>query len=862
MLASRLWIAACLFFMFAPATTLAQSAEIPSSEAADEAPALSWMASANETANLIVSRRLIIAADTIEKLEREARASAGEDRLKKLRYITAHHLILSAATPARAWLDDYRRAAFASGSPHHIELGALYAAYLPALDGKYVEAIAGMEPLIDRAVDPYVVAAGAQMLSYSYTDIGRPTEALKAVERGMAALQKSDLALDLRAGLHDAWRYAAIAFGDYDTAIAHQSISLQAMIESGEPVDGVTILYNLAKTSSAAGDHAAALRFADQERSLAEMSGVAIETFFAAALCAHVRAQAGDFRTAERCARAALSEEEAPAEYATQVRETHVYALARLGEAAPARAQLEMLKSEFVGRDNPNAKSIIDRLEPEVLFAEGRMTGAFAALRDYLAYETSHREQMFNAGVKELRAALENDLDAAEAKVRAKSREIELIQSRSETQLVILGFVGALVVLAFTAIVNLRNAARRLAAAREAAESANRSKSDFLATMSHELRTPLNGVLGMAQSLRDESLTPDQKDRVQTIIDSGRTLTALLNDILDLSKIEAGKLDISPIDDDLRHALKRCVQLFEPQAREKGVTLSLSVDDKTPRWMRFDPVRVRQCVNNLVSNAVKFTEKGTIDITVSADLSGGRPAVRIEVIDTGPGMDEATLARLFTPFTQADASITRRFGGTGLGLTIARRLARLMGGDVTARSEVGRGTTMTFAFIADFAAPDAKKAALTEETAARAETAAALREKTLLIVDDIQVNRQVATLFLAPFCGRILQAESGAEALALLEREAIDVVLMDVQMPIMDGFETTRRVRQLPGPAADVPIVALTAEAMEGDRERCLSAGMNDYAPKPLDVRTLLSAINRALRGRIARENSSHGAAA
>lgn len=395
-----------------------------------------------------------------------------------------------------------------------------------------------------------------------------------------------------------------------------------------------------------------------------------------------------------------------------------------------------------------------------------------------------------------------------------------------------------------------------------AAERASKAKTEFLSRMSHELRTPLNGVLGMAQSLRDESLTPDQKDRVQTIIDSGRTLTALLNDILDLSKIEAGKLDISPIDDDLRHALKRCVQLFEPQAREKGVTLSLSVDDKTPRWMRFDPVRVRQCVNNLVSNAVKFTEKGTIDITVSADLSGGRPAVRIEVIDTGPGMDEATLARLFTPFTQADASITRRFGGTGLGLTIARRLARLMGGDVTARSEVGRGTTMTFAFIADFAAPDAKKAALTEETAARAETAAALREKTLLIVDDIQVNRQVATLFLAPFCGRILQAESGAEALALLEREAIDVVLMDVQMPIMDGFETTRRVRQLPGPAADVPIVALTAEAMEGDRERCLSAGMNDYAPKPLDVRTLLSAINRALRGRIARENSSHGAAA
>jgi signal transduction histidine kinase/CheY-like chemotaxis protein len=395
---------------------------------------------------------------------------------------------------------------------------------------------------------------------------------------------------------------------------------------------------------------------------------------------------------------------------------------------------------------------------------------------------------------------------------------------------------------------DLSNFAARLAAETEKANAASNAKSDFLATMSHEIRTPLNGVLGMAQALAMETLGPDQRDKLNVILSSGETLTALLNDILDLSKIEAGKMEISALDSKLKTSIDRAVSLFDPIAQEKGLTLAVVREGGGPDWLRLDRVRVHQCVTNLISNAVKFTQTGRVDVrwSVEAAPEGAPHRIRVSVSDTGIGMDEAALARLFNAFTQADGSTTRRFGGTGLGLAITRKLARLMGGDVHVSSAVGRGSTFTLTFAAPAGKPRVKPVRLEAEATPTA-TSKAVR---ILLVDDNATNRQVAKLFLARIQCEITEAVNGAEALEKLAARAFDLVLLDVHMPVMDGCETIRRMRASDQPWRALPVIALTADAMEGDRERFVAMGMTDYLAKPIDRRQLLNKVHAAVARR------------
>jgi signal transduction histidine kinase/AmiR/NasT family two-component response regulator len=400
-------------------------------------------------------------------------------------------------------------------------------------------------------------------------------------------------------------------------------------------------------------------------------------------------------------------------------------------------------------------------------------------------------------------------------------------------------------------VTELRKREKELEKARKAAETASVSKSAFLANMSHEIRTPLNGVLGMAQVLATTDLNDQQRDYIATIIESGKTLMALLNDVLDLSKIEAGKFDIICSETNLAHVMRRQLVLWKPRAEEKGLELTLAFDADLPAWASIDAVRVQQCVSNLLSNAIKFTQQGRVEAIVNAKpLPHGAHMIEVIVRDTGAGMDADTLARLFKPFAQADESIQRSHGGTGLGLSITRRLAELMGGTASVTSELGRGSTFRFSFRASPAKP--RVGAPSMATSGPADIRDMLKQSNLrvLLVDDHPINRQVAALFLRPFNMRIVEAVNGAEAIAALERETFDIVLLDMHMPVMDGPAAIAKIRASGQPWANTPVIALTADAMSGDRERYLAMGMDGYLSKPLAERELLSEISRVrIRG-------------
>lgn len=381
-------------------------------------------------------------------------------------------------------------------------------------------------------------------------------------------------------------------------------------------------------------------------------------------------------------------------------------------------------------------------------------------------------------------------------------------------------------------------AANELAAVRRdleeqtrAAQSASQAKSAFLAMMSHELRTPMNGVLGMAHALDRTELTPRQAQYVGTLLRSGGGLMTILNDILDLAKIEAGRFDIEARPFDLRQMVQRAVDLWSPAAREKGLSLTGVVAQDVPDWVAGDEARLRQILQNLLSNAVKFTEAGHVALTVETGPSG----LAFSVADTGPGMSPQTLSRLFQGFTQADSSVARRYGGTGLGLAISRRLARLMGGDLTVESGLGEGSRFTLAVQLPLAEPVIE---LAPEPAPQSSEGPVR----VLVVDDNNTNQEVARALLEAIGATVETASSGPEGLAALDDADFDLVLMDIHMPGMSGIEALRAIRE--AGHALLPVIALTADAMSGERERLLGLGFNDYLSKPIEPAALVRALD------------------
>ncbi|MGZ8407885.1 MAG: ATP-binding protein, partial [Caulobacteraceae bacterium] len=724
----------------------------PSRAAQDGAPKRH---EAEQLARQVEAEKLFFTNDRLTKWRARAMAAKGPERLERLRRVTTEALVASDIPLTRHWMAIYSRDIEAAGDERHARALAQLKVYERSLDGELMSSSKTLNALLDKEPDPVIRASGRRLLAYMLADADRKGHALEAVRLGLADAQRvkdPTVRAALLLGLHDAWAYTAMRMNDMQAFMQETRAGIDLAKTVEEPFDGGSVIFNLARMTAAEGDPMEARRIAPVFYRFAAKAHDNVNAFSAKRLCVLVSAAAKDYAQSLKCADEALNGAYVPPEHRHTILMARVNALAHLGKGAEARQDLTKLQAIAAKRADDTLNEQVLQTEAEVLRAEGHSQQAYDTLLRFHEQTMRSQSQRLNAGVKELRENLERDVAYSKARL-ADSQRVKRLQTW-------IALVSASAfIFAMGLIVLLLRFQRRLAAAKKHAEDANDAKSAFLANMSHEIRTPLNGVIGVASMLMKTDLSRSQKEMVSLVQSSGHVLERLLSDILDLAKVEAGKLNLETAPFDLKKSMQETAALFRPVCEQKGVGFSIKCDDALDGLFLGDEVRIRQIVTNLVSNAVKFTEAGEVAVMLSAEPGGseGRTQVRIEVADTGVGFDPKAAASLFERFQQADSSTTRKFGGTGLGLAICQSLVHAMEGEISAWSRPGAGSVFSVVLpLARAAEADIPKA-----TTAFGRKGFDLTGARVLLADDHPINHKVIDLILSSQGAELTVVEDG-----------------------------------------------------------------------------------------------------
>ncbi|MFC5344165.1 ATP-binding protein [Brevundimonas staleyi] len=775
----------------------------------------------------------------LESFGQAAMAMPGREGLNRLYHVVWTHLNQGDFERATEWNLRLAAAAGLQGDARYTRI-----AHLNALTVRYDEgetaAAEEMGRIAHDEADWFVRAHATRIYALALMDEGRIGEGLNLLNEAMALIPEQDPFADTaRAGLWEMTgiglmklndiRGATDAFGRFELDYSNPAY----------PRPDFDAVYNLTRLAVQVGDQRLADRLFAVHHRLATRSRVQSLAVYDANLCAMVAQSAGSPSRVLSCI-APYGEDLGAADFlAPHILPIRAMARARTGDVAGARRDLAEIRRRQAADDfREEGPSQFLHAEAELLHAQGRSREAFDLLRRHTAEEQLAASRTFSDGIGQVTSEMRNQLSERRRQLEtARANTVlqaEMIQA--QRWIVGVGILGFLFVAAL--LFRQWRMTGHLRLARGRAEGANRAKSEFLANMSHEIRTPLNGVVAMADALSRRQMQPAEQEMVEIIRSSGVTLERLLSDILDSAKIEAGQVTVEAQPFALSHAVKDVAALWSSKVEGGPVALVVELDPALERMVVGDVVRLRQILGNLVSNALKFTSAGSVTVTVARTV-GDR--VRFTVADTGVGFDAEQKARIFTRFQQADGSITRRFGGTGLGLNISRELAQLMGGELDCDSVPGEGSRFWF----EIPLPPAAVA----EEVQNQNSDCAPDGLCILLADDHPANRKVIEVLLAPTGATLVSVENGQEAVDACATERFDLILMDMQMPVMDGLTATAAIRALEVERglARTPLLMLTANAMAEHVEAGRIAGADGHLAKPVTTATLFAAIGAAL---------------
>ena len=794
-------------------------------------------ASREDLARRVEQRAAVTSFPALEAFGEAALDQPGREGLNRLYHVMWITLNQGDFERAEFWNNRLAAAALARRDERYQMIARLNALTI-RYDSGDTAASVEMDRIGRTATDWFVKAHAMRITALALIDQDRIGEGLRLLTEADAAIpERAPFADTARAGLWEVTGMGLMRLNDIEgatTAFRRYEIDFS---NPAYPRPDFDALYNLTRLSVQVGDQDLANKLYAAHHRLARRAGLESLLVYDANLCAMVADGGGDSRGVLDCLSPYGADLGAADFLAPQLLPTRALAYARTGQLGLARRDLaEIRRREAAGL----FREEVPRVEAALLFAEGRTREGFQRLEAYhraLDIQTARR---FSAGIGQVTGDMQEQLAERRRQLDTARTNTRLQKDVISSQRWIVGIAVLFILTAAGLLIWQWRSAGHLRLARRAAEAASRSKSDFLANMSHEIRTPLNGVVAMADALSRSDLGPREREMVDIVRSSSGTLERLLSDILDTAKIESGQITIEPAPFHLADVVRETASLWRPKAEAKGVALEVEIPAGAERLVHGDVVRVRQVLTNLVSNALKFTAAGEVRLSVE-DRADDR--VRFTVADTGVGFEPEQKARIFGRFHQADGSITRRFGGTGLGLAISRELAELMGGGLDCESEPGIGSR--FWFEAPLPLAEAAGAGASPGPDADA-GAVGLR---ILLADDHPANRKVIEVLLSGTDTDLVCVADGQEALDAFRDGAFDLVLMDMQMPVMDGLTATAGIRAIEAGRGGgrTPVLMLTANAMPDHIEAGRQAGSDGHLAKPVTMATLFAGISQVL---------------